>query len=83
MTAVTRPIVHALGFGALILFVSLAAKLAFVIGWVDDAELSQRLAEAFKEQRWNEVVSAAFALGTDAGKLDLKRLDIAQKRLKG
>ena len=44
MTAVTRPIVHALGFGALILFVSLAAKLAFVIGWVDDADLSQRLA---------------------------------------
>jgi hypothetical protein len=44
MTAVTRPIVHALGFGALMLFVSLAAKLAFVIGWVDDADLSQRLA---------------------------------------
>lgn len=44
MTAVTRPIVHALGFGALILFVSLAAKLAFMVGWVDDPDLSQRLA---------------------------------------
>ncbi len=44
MTAVTRPIVHALGFAALMLAVSLAAKLAFMVGWVDDAELSQRLA---------------------------------------
>jgi hypothetical protein len=44
MTTVTRPIVHALGFAALMLFVSLAAKLALVAGWVDDAELSQRLA---------------------------------------
>lgn len=44
MTAVTRPIVHALGFAALMLGVSLAAKLAFMVGWVDDAELSQRLA---------------------------------------
>lgn len=43
MTTVSRPIVHAMGFGALMLFVSLAAKLAFVAGWVDDAELSQRL----------------------------------------
>ncbi len=44
MTAVTRPIVHALGFAALMLGVSLAAKLAFMVGWVEDAELSQRLA---------------------------------------
>ena len=44
MTAVTRPIVHALGFAALMLGVSLAAKLAFLVGWVNDAELSQRLA---------------------------------------
>lgn len=44
MTAVTRPIVHALGFAALMLFVSLAAKLAFLLGWVRDADLSQRLA---------------------------------------
>jgi hypothetical protein len=44
MTAVTRPIVHALGFAALMLGVALAAKLAFMVGWVEDAELSQRLA---------------------------------------
>lgn len=43
MNAVTRPIMHALGFAALMLGVALAAKLAFMIGWVDDAELSQRL----------------------------------------
>jgi len=44
MTAVTRPIVHALGFAALMLGVALTAKLAFMVGWVEDAELSQRLA---------------------------------------
>jgi hypothetical protein len=44
MKTAARPIVQALGFAALMLFVSLAAKLAFVIGWIDDAEWSQRLA---------------------------------------
>jgi hypothetical protein len=43
MTTVTRPIVHALGFAALMLAVSLGARLAFQVGWVDDAELSRRL----------------------------------------
>lgn len=44
MTSTSRSLAQALGFGALILAVSLGARIAFMLGWIDNAELGQTLA---------------------------------------
>lgn len=43
MTPSARSLVQALGFGVLILAVSLSPRIAFMLGWITDAELGQRM----------------------------------------
>lgn len=43
MTSTSRPLVQALGFGVLILAVALSARIAFMLGLIDDADMGQRL----------------------------------------
>jgi len=43
MTPTSRSLAQAVGFAALILAVSLSARIAFMFGWIDDMEMGQRL----------------------------------------
>ncbi|HEX3151605.1 MAG TPA: hypothetical protein VHR66_26260 [Gemmataceae bacterium] len=46
------------------------------------AELELEISEAFKEERWNDVIAFARVLGPAISQVDQKRLEIAQKRLR-